>query len=196
MGANTDACGVPGPVLRQADGDRSGLYWTRDGTPNPDARRFPVGTTSNPTLLVNAVTLDQLVPASGLCATVSQSPPGGILLNCCFLFPRWLSAQYPRGASIGAASSTLIVKHGIPAHQWLGHQWCKGTEDSPTRGIPDAERHANRCAGVLAPSADALALGAHRIQQPIRPPSLALAHRRAHGQVPGHAVPGAIAHGR
>jgi hypothetical protein len=138
MGANTDACGVPGPVLRQADGDRSGLYWTRDGTPNPDARRFPVGTTSNPTLLVNAVTLDQLVPASGLCATVSQSPPGGILLNCCFLFPRWLSAQYPRGASIGAASSTLIVKHGIPAHQWLGHQWCKGTEDSPTRGIPMA----------------------------------------------------------
>lgn len=46
----------------------------------------------------------------------------------------------------------------------------------PTRGIPMALSGTQTAVRVLlAPSADALALGAHRIQQPIRPPSLALA---------------------
>lgn len=48
--------------------------------------------------------------------------------------------------------------------------------DSPTRGIPMVLSGTQTAVRVLlAPSADALALGAHRIQQQIRPPSLALA---------------------
>lgn len=46
----------------------------------------------------------------------------------------------------------------------------------PTRGIPMVLSGTQTAVRVLlAPSADALALGGHRIQQPIRPPSLALA---------------------
>ena len=45
----------------------------------------------------------------------------------------------------------------------------------PTRGIPMALSGTQTAVRVLlVPSADALALGAHRTQQPIRPPSLAL----------------------
>jgi hypothetical protein len=48
--------------------------------------------------------------------------------------------------------------------------------DSPTRGIPMVLSGTQTAVRVLlAPSADALTLGAHRIQQQIRPPSLALA---------------------
>ena len=49
-------------------------------------------------------------------------------------------------------------------------------QDRPTRGIPMALSGTQTAVRVLlAPSADALTLGAHRIQQSIRPPSLALA---------------------
>lgn len=51
-----------------------------DGTPT-QWPTLSVGTTSNPTLLVNAVTLDQLVPASGLCAHRIPVAAGGILLE-------------------------------------------------------------------------------------------------------------------
>ncbi len=47
--------------------------------------------------------------------------------------------------------------------------------DSPTRGIPMALSGTQTAVRVLlVPSADALTLGAHRIQRPLRPPSLAL----------------------
>lgn len=50
------------------------------------------------------------------------------------------------------------------------------TQDSPTRGIPMALSGTQTAVRVLlVPSADALKLGAHRIQRPLRPPSLALA---------------------
>jgi len=49
-------------------------------------------------------------------------------------------------------------------------------QNSPTRGIPMARSGTQTAVRVLlAPSADALTLGAHRIQRPLRPPSLALA---------------------
>ena len=52
----------------------------------------------------------------------------------------------------------------------------EASADSPTRGIPMALSGTQTAVRVLmAPSADALALGAHRIQLQIRPPSLALA---------------------
>ena len=52
----------------------------------------------------------------------------------------------------------------------------EASADSPTRGIPMVLSGTQTAVRVLlAPSADALALGAHRIQQQIRPPSLALA---------------------
>ncbi|MGD9756769.1 MAG: hypothetical protein AB7U71_04495 [Comamonas sp.] len=64
---------------------------------------------------------------------------------------------------------------GYPLINGSAINGAKGTEDSPTRGIPMALSGTQTAVRVLlAPSADALALGAHRIQQPIRPPSLAL----------------------
>lgn len=65
---------------------------------------------------------------------------------------------------------------GYPLINGSAINGAKGTEDSPTRGIPMVLSGTQTAVRVLlAPSADALALGAHRIQQPIRPPSLALA---------------------
>ncbi|WP_341679506.1 hypothetical protein [Comamonas thiooxydans] len=65
---------------------------------------------------------------------------------------------------------------GYPLINGSAINGAKGTEDSPTRGIPMVLSGTQTAVRVLlAPSADALAQGAHRIQQPIRPPSLTLA---------------------
>lgn len=65
---------------------------------------------------------------------------------------------------------------GYPLINGSAINGAKGTEDSPTRGIPMALSGTQTAVRVLlVPSADALKLGAHRTQRPLRPPSLALA---------------------